>query len=250
MRQKIVAGNWKMNLSAEGAVALAEELNHAEQNAPKDVALIVCPPFPFIHSVKNSIDVASRIALGAQDVSANENGAFTGDVSAEMLQSLGVRYVIIGHSERRKYHGESGEILKRKLYRAHSAGMKTIYCVGEQLSERKDGSYFDVIKNQLAPVLDFQRDTDAEIILAYEPVWAIGTGEVATPKQAQEVHAFIRERLNESRAGLGDNTPILYGGSCKPDNAADLFACVDIDGGLIGGAALSATDFLKISKQF
>lgn len=239
-----------MNLSADEAIALADELNGAEQNAPGDVMLIVCPPFPFISPVKNTFDVNSRIAIGGQDLSANENGAFTGDVSGEMLKSLGANYVIIGHSERRKYHSESNEVLKRKLYRAHESGLTPVFCVGEQLTERNNGKYFDVIEDQLTPALNFEREKQAEIIFAYEPVWAIGTGEVATPKQAQEAHAFIREKLNASREGLGDRTPILYGGSCKPTNAADLFACVDIDGGLIGGASLNATDFLKISKQF
>jgi len=193
----------------------------------------------------------SRMVLGAQNCAAHEQGAFTGEVSAAMLASAGCRYVIIGHSERREYYGEDSSVLNKKLHQALQAQLIPIFCVGERLEEREAGSHFEVITTQLDETVALLSPSDfAKMVIAYEPVWAIGTGKTATAEQAQEVHAFIRAALHKKFAALATQTSILYGGSCKPSNAAELFIMPDIDGGLIGGASLQADDFLAIAKAF
>lgn len=209
-----------------------------------DVA--VCVPAPYLDQCRSALS-DSAIAWGAQDLSAHESGAYTGEVSAAMLTDFDCSYVITGHSERRAYHGESDELVGQKSARALSAGLRPIVCVGETLEERESGRTEQVVQRQLDAVLKEVADADlVRLVIAYEPVWAIGTGKTATPQMAQEVHAFLRSRLAVRHAAAATQVQILYGGSMKPDNAADLLAMEDIDGGLIGGAALKATDFLAI----
>lgn len=249
MRKKIVAGNWKMNtLPAEG-----EELARgivANRNSVCDcVRFIVCPPFTHLAQVAIALQ-GSDIALGAQNCAAEEQGAYTGEVSAAMLAALGCRYVILGHSERRQYYGETSDTLRAKMERAHAHGLTPIYCVGECLEEREAGCHFDVVRTQLEEVVcRLTPERFAQLVVAYEPVWAIGTGRTATADQAQEMHAFIRRVLTDHFGAAAAETPILYGGSCKPSNAAELFAREDVDGGLIGGASLKAEDFLAIGRN-
>ena len=250
MRLKIVAGNWKLNTTVEQGVVLSASLLEQINKVPEDVTVIIAPPFTHLYPIHRLI-AESRIALGAQNCAAHEKGAFTGEVSAAMLASAGCKYVILGHSERREYYGEESAILNRKLAQAFQAGLTPIFCVGERLEERECDRHFEVVASQiketvtLLPPLDFAR-----LIIAYEPVWAIGTGKTATDVQAQEMHAHIRSTLAETFGSLSARTPILYGGSCKPSNAAQLFAQPDIDGGLIGGASLQVDDFLAIAKAF
>jgi len=251
MRRKIVAGNWKMNTSVAEGIELANALVQGLDTVPADVKLIVAPPFTHLVSVASALE-DSGISLAAQNCADEAKGAYTGEVAASMLAGVGCKYVILGHSERRQYYGETSEKLVKKMRLALSEGLCPIFCVGEKLEERNAGKHFEVVGNQIAEVLGaFNAEEASNIIIAYEPVWAIGTGVTATAAQAQEIHAFIRGVL----AGQFDDAfaaamPILYGGSCKPSNAAELFACPDIDGGLIGGAALKASDFLAIAKAF
>lgn len=251
MRKKIVAGNWKMNTSVTEGVNLAKELVQGCGDAPADVKLIIAPPFTHLVSVADAIE-DSCISLAAQNCADEPKGAFTGEVSASMLSDAGCKYVILGHSERRQYYGETSGKIVRKIKLALEEGICPILCVGEKLEERNAGRHFEVIGSQIAEVFgEFTLEEASNFIVAYEPVWAIGTGVTATAAQAQEIHAFIRGML----AGQFDDAfaaaiPILYGGSCKPSNAAELFACPDIDGGLIGGASLKAEDFLAIAKSF
>ena len=250
MRKKIVAGNWKMNtLPAEG-VKLAKELTEGRAGVCSCVNFIVCPPFTHLSMVAEALK-GTDIALGAQNCAAEAKGAYTGEVSAQMIASLGCKYVILGHSERRQYYGETSETLVKKMAQAYANGLTPIYCVGENLEEREAGKHFDVVKAQIEEVVfgldDKQYDN---LVIAYEPVWAIGTGKTATAEQAQEIHAYIRKVLASRFGSKAENTPILYGGSCKPSNAKEIFAKEDVDGGLIGGAALVASDFLAIGKSF
>lgn len=250
MRKKIVAGNWKMNKTSEEAKALVSEIaNIYQAEISNDVEVILFPPFVFLQdAIQLSQD--SKIKIGAQNCHQEKSGAFTGEISAEMLKSIGTNYVILGHSERRAYFGETEELLAKKLKIAFETSLKPIYCCGETLEERKSNRYFEVIENQITNALkDFSATEMKDIVLAYEPVWAIGTGETASPEQAQEVHQFIRN-LIEKQFDLktAQNTSILYGGSVKPSNANELFAQTDIDGGLIGGASLKARDFIEIIK--
>jgi triosephosphate isomerase len=242
MRRKLVVGNWKMNGSLAANDALLGALKAAAgDSASADAA--VCVPAPYLAQCQASL-AASAIAWGAQDVSANAAGAFTGEVAAAMLADFACTYVIVGHSERRAYHAESNALVAHKTVAALAAGLIPIVCVGETLAEREAGQTFAVVGEQLGAVLGVLSDADAaRIVLAYEPVWAIGTGKTATPAMAQEVHAQLRAQLAQKNAGA---VQILYGGSMKPDNAAELMAQADIDGGLIGGAALKAVDFLAI----
>lgn len=250
MRRKIVAGNWKMNTMPAEGVELAKAVAAKRHEADSNVELIVCPPFTHLSEVVK-VTRGTGVAVGAQNCAAEEKGAYTGEVSAAMLASLGVEYVILGHSERREYYGETSETLNRKMAMAYANKLVPIYCVGEKLAEREAGKHFDVVGAQLREVV-FNLTTEqfAHLIVAYEPVWAIGTGKTATSEQAEEIHAFIRKTLAEKFGEAAENTPILYGGSCKPSNAPELFAKSDVDGGLIGGAALDADSFLGIAKAF
>ena len=250
MRKKIVAGNWKMNtLPAEG-VELAKGVAAGRKDVCDCVTLIVCPPFTHLSSVIETLK-GSNVEVGAQDCATEVKGAYTGEVSAEMIAALGCKYVILGHSERRQYYGETSETLNKKMAQAYANNLTPIYCVGESLEERKAGKHFDVCKAQIEEVVfNLTPEQYSKLVIAYEPVWAIGTGETATAEQAQEIHAYIREVLASKFGEAAAETPILYGGSCKPSNAAEIFAKEDVDGGLIGGAALKAEDFLAIGKGF
>jgi len=244
MRPRIVAGNWKMNGDRDFAAALVGEL--AAASLPGGVQAIVMPPFPYLAGLAR--DWAGKgIAFGGQDVSEHEKGAYTGEVSAAMLADVGASHVLVGHSERRQYHREDSALVARKFVAAKAAGLVPVLCVGETLDEREAGSTEAVIASQLAPVFKAGGDRALEgAVVAYEPVWAIGTGRTASPEQAQAVHAFIRGEAAGRDATIAGSLPILYGGSCKPDNATALFSQPDVDGGLIGGASLAAADFLAI----
>lgn len=243
MRRQFVAGNWKMHGNLAGNAALLGDVVAGVGTAPCDVA--VCVPFPYLGQCRQLLEV-SNIALGAQDCSVHSSGAHTGEVSVAMLQDFGCRYVIVGHSERRADHHESDSLVAAKAERALEVGMTPIVCVGESLAERESGETATVVLRQLQAVTHLLGGQTAGIVVAYEPVWAIGTGRTATAAQAQEVHALLRAHLRKVSEAAGE-VRILYGGSVKPDNAAELFAQPDIDGGLIGGASLKATDFLAIA---
>ncbi len=247
MRKKIVAGNWKMNLNLQEGVALATELNEALAADKPNCDVVICTPFIHLASVAGVLD-AQAIGLGAENCADKASGAYTGEVSAAMVKSTGAQYVILGHSERRAYYGETAEILKEKVNLALANGLKVIFCIGEVLEEREAEKQNEVVKAQLAGSLfDLTAEEFANIILAYEPVWAIGTGKTATAEQAEEMHAFIRATIAEQfGAEAAENVSILYGGSCKPSNAKEIFAKPDVDGGLIGGAALKCADFKGI----
>ncbi|MFA5325634.1 MAG: triose-phosphate isomerase [Bacteroidales bacterium] len=250
MRRKIVAGNWKMNTTVSEGNELAKGILSKLKEVPSDVKLIVAPPFTHLVSVCEIIK-DTVIGLSAQNCADQEKGAYTGEVSAKMLKSAGCSYTILGHSERREYYGETSEKLIKKIKLALGEGICPIFCVGEKLDERNAGKHFDVVGSQIKEVL-FQLTPEemAHIVIAYEPIWAIGTGVTATTEQAQEIHAFIRKFVAGKFGSLAEEISILYGGSCKPSNAKELFACKDIDGGLIGGAALKAEDFIGIAVSF
>lgn len=250
MRKKIVAGNWKMNTTVPEGVELAKEVVSASASVPTDVKLIVAPPFTHLTSV-GAVLKGSSVALSAQNCADEPKGAYTGEVSAKMLASVPTEYVILGHSERREYYGETNAKLVKKIELALGENIAPIYCVGEKLEEREAGKHFDVVASQIKEVLfNLTSEQMKNVVVAYEPVWAIGTGKTATSAQAQEIHAFIRKTLAEKFGSLAEEISILYGGSCKPSNASELFAQKDIDGGLIGGAALAAGDFIAIAKSF
>ncbi|MBR2061315.1 MAG: triose-phosphate isomerase [Tidjanibacter sp.] len=250
MRKKIVAGNWKMNTTPVEGVELAKGVAEGKKEVCDCVNFIVCPPFTHLSEVVK-VTRGTGIAVGAQDCATEAKGAYTGEVAASMIASLGVEYVILGHSERRQYYGETSETLNKKMVQAYANNLTPIYCVGESLDERKAGKHFDVCKAQIEEVVfNLTPEQFSKLIIAYEPVWAIGTGETATAEQAQEIHAYIREVLASKFGEAAAETPILYGGSCKPSNAAEIFAKEDVDGGLIGGAALKAEDVLAIGKGF
>jgi len=247
MRQPLVAGNWKMNGSLGSVRELLEGIKAgASQVANAEIA--VCPPFVFIPEVQQRL-TGTSVAWGGQNLSTASSGAFTGEVAASMLLDFGCKYVIVGHSERRSYYGEDDATVARKYAVARAAGLVPILCLGETLEERERGVTEEVIAQQLDAVIDLEgAQALADGVIAYEPVWAIGTGVTASPEQAQEVHAFIRSRIADHDQAVADQLRILYGGSMKPDNAAELMAKPDIDGGLIGGASLKAADFLAICK--
>jgi triosephosphate isomerase len=250
MRKNIVAGNWKMNKTLQEGIALAKELNEVLTADKPNCDVIICTPFIHLASVTPIVD-AAIIGVGAENCADKEQGAFTGEVSAAMVASTGAKYVILGHSERRAYYGETVEILKEKVKLALANGLTPIFCIGEVLEEREANKQNEVVAAQLASVFDLSAEDFSKIILAYEPVWAIGTGKTATAAQAQEIHAFIRSLIVEKYGKeVAENTSILYGGSCKPSNAKELFANPDVDGGLIGGAALKAADFKGIIDAF
>lgn len=247
MRKKIVAGNWKMNMTLQEGVALAKELNEILVADKPNCGVVICTPFIHLASIAPMLDT-SVIKLGAENCADKEKGAYTGEVSAAMVKSTGAEYVILGHSERRAYYGETPEILKEKVNLALANGLKVIFCIGEVLEEREAGKQNEVVAAQLKGSLyDLTAEQFANIVLAYEPVWAIGTGKTATADQAEEMHAFIRAEIaKQFGAEVAENTTIQYGGSCKPSNAKELFAKPDVDGGLIGGASLKAADFKGI----
>lgn len=249
MRKKIVAGNWKMNTLLKDGMELAKAVEKLEKEKQSDAIVIIAPPFTHLSKVNELID---GVKLAAQNCASEESGAYTGEISPDMLISVGVEYVIIGHSERRSYYHEDDELLNKKTKLALSKGLKPIFCCGEVLEEREKGKLYDVIREQITVGLSGLSVNDmAQVVIAYEPVWAIGTGVVATPDQAQEMHKFIRDLLVELYDDeVAGNMTILYGGSCKPSNAAELFANPDVDGGLIGGAALKAEDFLAIVNAY
>ena len=242
-KKKLIAGNWKMNGSLAANEALLKALL-AGVGAPA-CEIAVCVPAPYLAQVQ-SLVAGSPVALGAQDVSAQPQGAFTGEQSAAMLKDFGVRYAIVGHSERRQYHGETDELVAAKTAIALANGITPIVCVGETLAEREAGHTEEVVKRQLAAVIHVNGHCISEIVVAYEPVWAIGTGKTATPAQAQAVHAVLRAQLHHAASEHAAGIRILYGGSMNAANAAELLAEADIDGGLIGGASLKAADILKI----
>lgn len=250
MRKKIVAGNWKMNTTVPQGVELAKGIVSKLGEVPAGVQLIIAPPFTHLSPVGDVIK-GTDIALSAQNCADHESGAYTGEVSAPMIASLQAGYVILGHSERREYYGETNTLLVKKIELALANSLDPIYCVGEKLQEREAGKHFNVVESQIKEVLfNLGPDKMARIVVAYEPVWAIGTGKTATSEQAQEMHAFIRKCLAEQFGALAAEISILYGGSCKPSNAAELFSQHDIDGGLIGGASLKAEDFIGIAVAF
>lgn len=247
MRKNIVAGNWKMNLSYAEAMSLADSLvSKVSETITSDV--ILAAPFIYLHELLNRIQANPNFYIAAQNCSDREKGAFTGEVSAAMLASIGIEHAIIGHSERRSIYGETDEILRNKVQQAIDNGIIPVFCCGENLNERNSGQHFDVVKKQLHNGLFFLNEKQIrECIIAYEPVWAIGTGVTATSAQAQEMHKFIRTLLNEKYSGeLSEEISILYGGSVNAANAAELFACPDVDGGLVGGASLKGEEFISI----
>jgi len=247
MRRKLIVGNWKMNGGLAANAILLAEIKHAQTEPSCEMA--VCVPAPYLAQCQNEL-TGSPIAWGAQDVSEHESGAYTGEISAAMLVDFDARYVIVGHSERRSCHGEGSELVAQKALRALAKGLVPIVCVGETSYEREAGQTDMVVGRQIDAVLRVVDAADLDrIVVAYEPVWAIGTGVTATPQMAQEVHAMLRAKLAEKSVAAAAKVQILYGGSMKPDNAAELLAMPDIDGGLIGGASLKATDFLEIVKS-
>lgn len=249
MRQKIVAGNWKMNTNLKEGLELAMAVNELAAKKTSNALVVIAPPFTHLSEIKK---VLSGVFLAAQNCASESSGAYTGEVSVDMLKSVGVEYVIIGHSERREYFHETNAQLAKKVDLVLAAGLKPVFCFGEVLPEREAGKHFDVVKTQVSEGLfHLNPDAFAKVVLAYEPVWAIGTGVTASPAQAQEMHHYVRGLLAEKYGKQqADHTTILYGGSCKPSNAAELFANPDVDGGLIGGASLKAEDFMGIVNAF
>lgn len=253
MRKKIVAGNWKMNKTFEEAQALASEVvNMVKDEVTNDALVVLCPSFPYLPAISKAVAGSANIHVGAQNCHQQASGAYTGEVSAPMLQSVGVAYVILGHSERRQYFQEDNQLLEAKVKAVLQQGLKPIFCIGESLEEREQDQTFAVLETQLKEGLfHLSNEEFDQVVIAYEPIWAIGTGKTASSQQAQEVHAFIREQIARAYdAAAAQQTTILYGGSCNPANARELFACPDIDGGLIGGASLKSRDFVDIIKSF
>ncbi|HIB27745.1 MAG TPA: triose-phosphate isomerase [Candidatus Thioglobus sp.] len=246
MRQVIVAGNWKMNASKETVNTLVMGILSGMSEV--EAKVIVCAPSPYMSQVEALI-THSQLNLGAQDLNVNASGAFTGEVSADMIKDFGAQYVVVGHSERRSMYGETDQLVADKVRVALENNLTPLFCIGETLEEREAGNMESVVTRQIQAVIDLSGiDSFKNIIIAYEPVWAIGTGVTATPQQAQDAHAFIRSMLAQNNADIAQSTPILYGGSMNPGNAVELISCEDIDGGLIGGASLKAEDFLQICK--
>lgn len=247
MRHKIVAGNWKMNKNLQEGVELAKELNTILATDKPNCDVVICTPFIHLASVAQVLD-QNVIGLGAENCADKASGAYTGEVSAEMVKSTGAQYVILGHSERREYYHETPEILKEKVLLAQANGLKVIFCIGESLAEREANKQNEVVKAELeGSVFNLSAEDFSKIIIAYEPIWAIGTGKTATSDQAEEIHAYIRSVIADKYGKeVAENISILYGGSCKASNAPELFAKPDIDGGLIGGASLKAADFKGI----
>jgi len=244
-RQKIIAGNWKMNCNVAETEKLLKSLIKGIR-PKRGVTVVVCPPFTSLQ-MATKILKGKSIKLGAQDLSEHENGAFTGDISAKMLKLVGVKYVIVGHSERRQFHNENDKLVNAKAHRALQTGLIPIICIGETLQEREGEKTETVVVQQLdGAIADFGNNELKKIVIAYEPVWAIGTGQTATPEMAQVVHRLIRDKLGKLAPELAKSIPIIYGGSVKPDNAAGLLSQPDIDGALVGGASLDAKSFISI----
>lgn len=253
MRKKIVAGNWKMNLDYnEGLSLFSEIINMIKDEVTGKQEAVVCSPFIHLHSLAQLAKGYNKISLGAQNAHQAESGAFTGEISAKMIRSVGAAYVILGHSERRQYFGETNELLAKKTDIVLKNELRPIFCIGETLQEREVNKHFDVIKSQLTEgIFHLDAAQFGKLVIAYEPVWAIGTGVTASSAQAQEIHAFIRKEIAAKyNQQVADDTTILYGGSCNPTNAPELFAQPDIDGGLIGGASLKSRDFVDILRVF
>lgn len=252
MRKKIVAGNWKCNTTVQAGVELVKAVTASVTGSgDPEVQVVVCPPFVHITKVVETVD-NQQVKVGAQNCAAEAKGAYTGEVSAEMVKSTGAEYVIIGHSERREYYGETSAVLNKKLALALANGLTPIYCCGEPLAIREAGTQNDYVKNQMEEtIFQLSEEDFRKLVIAYEPIWAIGTGKTASSAQAQEIHAFLRGAIaGKFGAEVADSTSILYGGSCNAGNAKELFANPDVDGGLIGGAALDATSFLAIVNGF
>jgi triosephosphate isomerase len=247
MRKKIVAGNWKMNNGLSETIELINDLN--QNLSDSDVKVMIAPSYPFLKTAVDQVGDGS-IEVISQNINDNKSGAYTGEVSIDMLNSIGVNTTLIGHSERRAYYYEDDALLLKKINLALESNMDIIFCFGEELKDRKSNSYFDIVKAQLEnTVMKLEPNSWKNIVLAYEPVWAIGTGETASAEQAQEIHKFVRNCISEHFSSeIADNVPILYGGSVKPSNAVEIFNKKDVDGGLIGGAALNAHDFVEIIK--
>lgn len=249
MRKKIVAGNWKMNtLPADGKV-LAAQVAELSKEVPSEVILIITPPFTGLCTAAEAIK-GSTVCLAAQNCADHEKGAYTGEIAANMVAAMDCTYVILGHSERRQYYGDNNENLLTKTKLALANGLKPIFCIGENLQERESNQHFEVCKKQLEVLFALTAEEYSNVVVAYEPVWAIGTGKTASAEQAQEIHAYCREVLASKFGALAQETSILYGGSCNPSNAKEIFSKPDVDGGLIGGAALVAENFIAIAKSF
>jgi triosephosphate isomerase len=253
MRKKIVAGNWKMNMDYnEGLTLFNEVITLVNADITGAQQAVVCSPFIHLQSLVQAAKTSDKVSVGAQNAHQAESGAYTGEISAKMIKSVGVEYVILGHSERRQYFGETNALLATKTDTALKNNLIPIFCIGETLQEREANTHFDVIKSQLVEgVFHLDAEAFATLVIAYEPVWAIGTGVTASAEQAQEIHAFIRSEIAAKyNPVVAEGITILYGGSCNPKNAPELFAKADIDGGLIGGASLKARDFVDILKVF
>jgi triosephosphate isomerase len=251
MRKKIIAGNWKMNLDyAEGISLFSEIVNMVRDEQKGEQIAVICAPFIHLNSLAKL--GGSTVRIGAQNCHQNASGAYTGETSAKMIKSVGCEYVIIGHSERRQYFAETNQLLAEKTAIALENNLTPLFCIGETLDERNNGNYFEILKSQITEgTFNLSPKDFSNLVIAYEPVWAIGTGLTATSAQAQEVHAFIRQEISAKYGQeIAGSTTILYGGSCNPKNAAELFAQADIDGGLIGGASLKSRDFVDIVKAF
>lgn len=250
MRKQIVAANWKMNLTLAQGETLIKDILDAGLRLPEGREVIICPPFPYLIKAKNLVKNYPHFYVGAQNCASEASGAYTGEVAAEMLHSIQTDYVILGHSERREYWKETNEVIRKKIVLALQNNLKVIFCCGESLEIRESEKQNDFVEKQLQESLFGLSATElSNIVIAYEPIWAIGTGKTASPAQAQEMHQFIRSRIAEqfgNEAAL--HQTILYGGSCKPDNAAELFGCPDVDGALVGGASLKADSFTAIAK--
>ena len=249
MRKKIVAGNWKMNLNKITSKNLVLEILEKIEN--NDINIIISPPFIYLEDTVKDCLRRDNVFIAAQNCSSYDNGAYTGEVSAKMLSTIGVDYVILGHSERRQYFSESNEVLNDKLTQAISNNLNIIFCCGEDLEQRENNEYFDVIKDQLnSTIFLLSKENFRNIVIAYEPIWAIGTGKTASSDQAQEMHFYIRSLIKDKYGDqVSNETTILYGGSCKPSNSLEIFSQNDIDGGLIGGASLNSTDFVSIIES-
>lgn len=251
MRKKIIAGNWKMNKTREEAQQLTSEIvNMVNDEVSGKTEVVLAPPFIHLSTVANLLKETNNISLGAQNIHQEDSGAFTGEISGPMLSSYNVKYVIIGHSERREHFNENGKLLKEKVVASLNNDLIPIFCCGEPLEVRKNGLYKEYVENQIHESLFHLRDEEfSKLVIAYEPIWAIGTGKTASTEQAQEMHEHIRKFiLNRFSSDLADGLSILYGGSMKPDNAKELLECPDVDGGLIGGASLKSRDFTDIVK--
>lgn len=253
MRKKIVAGNWKMNKNLDEGLKLASEITQMiKDELINDVSVVLAPPFIHLQSLSKLIPDGPKIFLGAQNCHEKESGAFTGEISADMLKSVGVSFVIVGHSERRQYFKESNELLAQKLNALLKSNLTPIFCCGEPLDIREKDEHVQYVVNQLQESLyHLSTEEIQKVVIAYEPIWAIGTGKTASSQQAQQMHADIRKSLSDKYGDqIAAKISILYGGSCNPQNAEELFACPDVDGGLIGGASLKSRDFLDIIKSF